>query len=369
MYLKVFWIVFLVSGIIQLIILFYLHFRFAFFKSVDEPQNISLPPLSVIIAARNENDNLYHLLPLLAEQEYPEFEIIIVNNQSTDESDWLLKAFQLKYKNIKVVELSKNKHLRPGKKLPLTIGIKGANYDHLIFTDADCRPSSKMWLQRMACEFSDKKQIVLGYGPYVRKKGLLNKLIRFDTAWIAVSYFSMALAKLPYMGVGRNMAYTKKVFNSVSGFKSHYSITSGDDDLFIQEAAVNENYTIQIHPDSFCFSETEKSWNTWLFQKTRHYSTSTKYNVIKKSLLGIYPMSLVLLWLSFVILLLGKKWLVGLILIFFGIILLKWIFQGKCLHQLQEKRFIWTLPLWDIFYALLMPFLFLKLIRKQTNKW
>lgn len=212
---------------------------------------INYPPLSVILAARNESDNLYENLPIILEQDYPEFEVIIINNQSTDDSTYLLEAIAQQYSNLRVIEVMKNQHLKPGKKLSITLGVKGAKFEHLILTDADCRPASRNWLKSIAENFSNEKQIVLGYGPYKKEKGFLNRLIRFDTTWIGMNYFSMALAKLPYMGVGRNLAYTKTVFNSVSGFKSHYYLPSGDDDLFIQETAKNNNYTIAIKADSF----------------------------------------------------------------------------------------------------------------------
>ena len=182
--------------------------------------------------------------------------------------------------------------MRAGKKFPITLAIKGAKYEHVLLTDADCKPSSHQWLRKMAGSFSTAKQIVIGYGPFTKQKGFLNKLIRFDAAWIGVNYLSMALSKLPYMGVGRNLGYTKTLFNSVSGFKSHYALPSGDDDLFIQQVAQKSNYTINIDPETFCFSPAAPTWKRWVRQKSRHYTTSNQYKVIKKLLLGIYPISL-----------------------------------------------------------------------------
>lgn len=361
-------LVFFLAACIQLLHLVFLNARLAFYKEKPDAEEV-LPAVSVIIAARNEEDNLFEIIPLIAAQNYPNFEIIVVNNQSIDDSKWLLKAFQLEFANIRVVELGKNHHLKPGKKLPITLGIRAAKYEYLVLTDADCRPASTNWLRHMAHSFSDTEQIVLGYGPYLKTSGFLNQLIRFDTAWIGVSYFSMALANLPYMGVGRNLAYSKSVFEQANGFKSHYSIASGDDDLFIQEAAKKKNYCIQIHPDSHCYSMPEETWRKWFFQKSRHYSTSSKYNVIKKALLGIYPVSLLALWISFVILLLGKVWVEELGVIFLVILVVKWFIQGKCLFRLQEKPFAYAFPLWDLFYACLMPVLYLNLIRKPRKKW
>ena len=196
---------------IQLLYVTIVFGRLAFYKE-EEKKPQALPPISIIIAARNESDNLYENLPYILTQDYPEFEVIIVNNQSVDDSAWLLKALCLQHKNLRVVEIAKNKHLLPGKKLPITLGVKGAKYENMLFTDADCRPASNHWLRIMAGSFSEKKEIVLGYAPYYKTKGIINKIIRYDTAFIGVSYLSMALVKLPYMGVGRNLAYSKKVF-------------------------------------------------------------------------------------------------------------------------------------------------------------
>jgi cellulose synthase/poly-beta-1,6-N-acetylglucosamine synthase-like glycosyltransferase len=342
--------------------------RLAFYKE-EEKKPHAQPPISIIIAARNESDNLYDNLPYILTQDYPEFEVIIVNNQSIDDSSWLLKALCLQHKNLRVVEIAKNKHLLPGKKLPITLGVKGAKYENMVFTDADCRPASNKWLSIMAASFSDKKQIVLGYAPYYKSKGIINKIIRYDTAFIGVSYLSMALVKLPYMGVGRNLAYSKKVFDAVKGFKSHYSLPSGDDDLFIQEAAVNQNYTIQISPESFCFSSPATTWKSWIRQKTRHYTTSSRYNFIKKALLGIYPISLLMTWITFVILLSNANWwIIGLI-IFSILLLIKWLIQGKCLRKLNEKSFAIAFPFWDLGHALLMPIMYNFSDHKRYKKW
>ena len=365
-------IAFLVLAIFALmqvlyVLIIYAKLAFHKVKPIDEHQNWM--PISVIIAARNESDNLYENLPAILSQDYPVYEVIVVNNQSIDDSGWILTAFARQFPNLRVVELSKNKHLRPGKKLPITLAIKAAKYEHFVLTDADCKPTNNQWIKQMASQYTRSKQIVIGYAPYLKGKGFLNRLIRFDTAWIGVNYFSMALAKLPYMGVGRNLAYTKSVFHSVNGFKSHYSVPTGDDVLFIQEAAKKSNYAIQLNPDSFCHSPAPTSWTRWMTQKTRHYATSGKYRFIKKLLLGIYPLSLVLMWVSFITLLFSKDFILLSSSVFGFTLLLKWWLQGRCLSQLKEKSFIRFLPFWDLFYALLMPILFYISERQKYYRW
>ncbi|MDX2360954.1 MAG: glycosyltransferase [Crocinitomicaceae bacterium] len=352
---------------VQFLYLTLIYSRLAFHK--DKSKAKEYPPVSIIIAARNESQNLFKNLPFILDQDYPEFEVIIINHQSLDDSQYILDAYKQQYKNLRVITVERSKHLKYGKKLPLTIGIKGAAHEHLLFTDADCKPQGNQWLKSMGGHFTDKHQIVLGYGPYYKSKGMLNRAVRFDTAWIAMSYFSMAKARMPYMGIGRNMAYTRTAFNNVSGFKSHYSLSSGDDDLFIQEAAKKKNYTINIDPDSFCFSNPAKSWGQWTKQKSRHYTTSGKYQVIKKLMLGIYPLSLLILVISFVTLLLDSNFIWAALAIFGFILIVKWIILGLAFRKLKESKFIAFLPLLDIAYAILTPVMYYAIDKTDKNKW
>ncbi|MFN5912595.1 MAG: glycosyltransferase [Bacteroidota bacterium] len=357
------------AALIQLLHTLRFHGRLAFFKERATLEESELPPVSVIIAARNEADNLFENLPFILEQNYPEFEVIVINHQSIDESSHLLAAYQRQYPNLRVTEVARSPHLRLGKKLPITLGVKGAKYEHLILTDADCKPASNNWLKSMAGRFTAGKEIVLGYGPYVKRSGFLNSLIRFDTTWIGMNYLSFALAGKPYMGVGRNLAYTKELFYHVHGFKSHYSLPSGDDDLFIQEAARKRNHRIDIEKDAFCYSESADTWKAWARQKSRHYTTSPKYRVIKKLLLGIYPMTMLLMMASFVTLLFSTdfRWIT--LSVFAIVFAIKWLVQGRSFAKLGEKGFIGYLPLWDLFYTLLIPVLYYSAEKKRKNKW
>lgn len=343
--------------------------RLAFHRSSKEVLAEKLPPVTIIIAARNESQNLFNNIPFIMDQDYPEFEVIVVNHQSIDDSQYILDAMAREYKNLRVIKVERSKHLKYGKKLPLTIGIKGAKYEHLLFTDADCKPDSKTWIQSMAKRFNEKKQIVMGYGPYRKEKGFLNRFIRFDATWIAVNYFSFAKMGAPYMAIGRNLAYTKTTFNNTNGFKSHYSLSSGDDDLFIQEAAKKKNYTINIDPDAFCYSDPVKSWSKLFRQKSRHYTTTEKYKVIKKWMLGIYPLTLLLLTTSFVILMFDKNFLWLTLAIYLFVLTIKWIVLGRAFKKLEASKFIVWLPVWDLMYAIITPILYYSIDKKDTKKW
>lgn len=364
-----FFIGFCAVGFVHLLFILLTYTRFAFHKQRPERLSTEQKPVSIIIAARNESQNLLSHIPFLMEQDYPEFEVIIINHQSMDDSQYILEAYSRQYPNLKIIKVERSKHLKYGKKLPLTIGIKGAKYETLLLTDADCQPTSDQWIKSMSHYFTEKKQIVMGYGPYTKEKGLLNKVIRFDTAWIAMNYFSFAKSGMPYMGIGRNLGYTKSAFNAVDGFKSHYSLSSGDDDLFIQDAAKKKNYTINIEPESFCYSKGSSSWKGWFRQKSRHYTTSEKYGVIKKLMLGIYPLTMLIMTTSFVILMFDSnfRWLS--LIIYSLILIIKWIVFGRSFKKLNESKFIAMLPLLDLCYSLLTPLMYYAVDKTDSKKW
>ncbi len=239
--------------------------------------------ISVIIAAKNEAHNLKKHLAAVLNQNYPLFEVIVVNDNSSDDSLSVLKAFKEKYASLKIINLHND---FSSKKNALSEGINHSTYDTLCFTDADCFPKSTQWLSTMKNYISDQTPIVLGYSPYNKQAGLLNKLIRFETLQTAINYFGFANLNKPYMGVGRNLMYKKEVFKRLNGFNSHLDILSGDDDLFINSAIKHHNVGLCLDEKSFVVSEPKTSSSSWYNQKKRHYSTSYHYQWKHQFVLG-----------------------------------------------------------------------------------
>lgn len=276
--------------------------KFAFGKPQDvKPKNV---PVSVIVCAKNEEENVKKFIPLLAEQNYPDFEIVLIDDASSDETLEVFEEFEQKYQNIRLVKVENNEAFWGNKKYALTLGIKAAKKEYLLFTDADCYPASKEWITTMASQFTTEKTIVLGYGGYEKiENSLLNKIIRFETVLTAVQYFSWAKAGLPYMGVGRNLAYKKDEFFNVNGFIDHIQVRSGDDDLFINQAANKSNTTISYTPESFTYSNPKESYKDWFTQKRRHVSTAEHYKFFDKFQLGLFFVSQLFFFLLVIILL------------------------------------------------------------------
>ncbi|MFD1552426.1 hypothetical protein DNU06_10655 [Putridiphycobacter roseus] len=353
---------------LQILFLLLFNLRLLFHKNKTDSSTF-LPPISVIICARNEEDNLYKYLPFILQQNYPDFEVIVVNDQSVDDSGHIIKAYQKDFPNLRLIALEKNKHRKFGKKIPLTVGIKGAKHDFILLTDADCKPNSKDWLREMAASYSSTKQIVIGYGPMYKHKGLLNKLIRFDTVSIAITYLSAAKNRMPYMGVGRNMAYSKDLFLAKDGFKSHYHIPSGDDDLFMRDAANAKNTIINITNNAFVYSEPKKDWKSWLAQKQRHYTTATEYKLINKLYLGIFPSTFYFMWFSFFILCFNTDWyffIGGLLVLRYA---LYWIINGLLMKRLKMKDLILVFPLFEMVHLIITPFIYYAKSEKNKKAW
>ncbi|RZK50293.1 MAG: glycosyltransferase [Pedobacter sp.] len=234
-------------------------------------------PISVIISARNEATNLEAFLPAILTQNYPVFEVIVVNDRSWDNTEEVLKSLCLNYANLKVVTITHNDKFIAGKKFALSMGIKAAKYDWLVFTDADCLVNSENWLSYMQDPADGKTEIKLGYSPYFKKSSFLNLMIRYETFYTAVNYLAFALTRNPYMGVGRNMAYNKSLFFKSKGFASHMHIPSGDDDLFINQNANSHNTQIVIAPESHVWSAPKLKLIDYIRQKKRHRGAGTSY--------------------------------------------------------------------------------------------
>ena len=249
------------------------------------------PSVSVVIAARNESENLKRNLPLVLTQNYRgKFEVIVVLDTCTDNSKAVIIDLKNRFKNLRYTEIFQEKKFDKYKKMAILLGVKAANFENLVFIDADCFPSSDKWLERISTKFVDN-DLIIGYGGISKTKGILNILQRYDTLYNSILYFTAALMVKPYMAVGRNMAYKKDLFYKVGGFKNHFHLPSGNDDLFVRDVANFAKTEICIHPDSFVFTESAVSFKSFFYKKIRHISTSYYYKLKDKLFLFVDALS------------------------------------------------------------------------------
>lgn len=359
---------FLLSAIIQLLYYFLVMSKLAFFKE-DNKQSSDRQPVSVIITAHNEDYNLQRNLPVILEQNYPDYEVVVVNHASNDNTADVLFDLQLKYKNLKVVNIERELNFFTGKKFPLSIGIKSAKHEILLLTDADCKPNSDNWIESMASKYTSQTEVVLGYGPYNSSGGFLNMVIKYDTFMIAMQYFSFALMGIPYMGVGRNLSYSKTLFFKNKGFTSHYNIPSGDDDLFIMQVANSNNTKIDISQDSFMYSEPKHNFSAWFRQKQRHLTTGKYYSFLFKVLLGGFSTSQLLFYVTLVILLCKNILLFPVLLVMLITILSRVIIQKKAASQLSENQILLFSLFGDIIYVFMLPAITLISLFRKPTRW
>lgn len=363
-------IFFIFCLVIAIQLFYYLYFfkKLAFYKDEERAQT-QTHPVSVIICAKDEAANLAKFLPGVLVQKFPTtHEVVVVNDNSTDESKYILEEYQKTFKHLQILTLKQKAMLIPGKKYPLSMGIRAAQHEVLLLTDADCVPATEFWIQKMQNRFHNGIEIVLGYSPFRKKEGVLNKLIRWEGFMTAVQYFSFALRGKTYMGVGRNLCYKKSLFLDNKGFSAFNHTLSGDDDLFINNVATENNVAVSLDPDTFILSDPPGTWEAWKKQKFRHYTTSKYYKPEHKVLLGGFSLSSLLLFPAFLAGVVFFNWKIVLaIYVLFAAV--RHFILDRCAQKLQAKDLIvWTIifDIWMFIYYLVFAG---ALIRKPDKEW
>lgn len=323
----------------------------------------------MIIAARNEADNLQEFLESILTQDYPEYEVVVINDCSYDQSSDILKGYQARYTHLKVVELEEDDKYKHGKKFALTLGYKAAKYEHLLLTDADCKAVSKNWISLMQEGFTEGKEIVIGHSPYIKTKGFLNAFSRFETFYTAFQYISFALRNNTYMGVGRNLAYTKTLFFRNKGFASHMHILSGDDDLFVNQNATKSNVSVCIDPDSFIYTPAKNRWLDYFLQKLRHLPDAKEYKKQHKISLTTIAASALLFYITLVIAFALQLPLAITLGFLLARMVLSGVFYFPAMKRLGVKDLFVFYGILELLYFLIIPFWALISFIIKPKKW
>lgn len=344
-------IVFLVAAGTQLV---YLTVFLIAIRKKETEHTVEIQPVSVIVCAHDEEQNLKELVPVLLRQKHPSFEVIIVNDRSNDGTyDYLLNETNggthrdIRMVNVKSVPAHVN-----GKKYAITLGIKAARYDWIVLTDADCRPNSDEWLHAISSKCANDKEIVLGYSAYRKEVGFLNLFIRFETLLTAIQYVAYAILGNPYMGIGRNLAYRKSLFLNNKGFNGFLGVTGGDDDLFVNQHANSKNTVVCLGEKSIVYSFPKRTLKEYFHQKVRHLSVGKKYRFSHQVLLGIFSISHIITWMVGVPLLFvfaGYWWVLGVLI--FRTLLLS-ITTHQAAVRFGHKFEAWSVPLLDFLFVI-----------------
>lgn len=354
--------------VIQLFYYLFFFLKVPRYRSSDKFQS-QTHPVSVVICTRDEANNLEANLPVVLTQQYSTtHEVVVVNDNSFDDTKYFLEELQRVFKHLHPITLTQEAKHIPGKKWPLSVGIKSSKHEVMLLTDADCRPATQWWIQKMQDAYHHNTEVVIGYGAYDKQPGLLNKLVRWETYMAALQYLSYALAGIPYMGVGRNLSYRKSLFFKMKGFSSLNHIPGGDDDLFINKVARKDNTAVVLDPDAFTYSRPPATFAAWWRQKARHYSTARYYKPMHKWLLSMFAISHFLLYPLLVVAALTYSWHWSL-----GIYGLRLLVQGIvhffAMRRLAERDlwpWFWLLDIWQWLYYLIFSF---TLVKKPSTTW
>lgn len=324
-------------------------------------------PVSVIICTKNDLINLKKNLVVVLEQKHPVFEVILMDDHSTDGTFQFVKGLQKKYKHLKYYKASDSIKNVPGKKWALVEAVSKAAYKNLLLTDADCRPSSLSWIEIMSSHFTSKNRIVLGIGQYVPSGNWYDNLIQYETMFTALTYLGFALKNSAYMGVGRNLAYSKEIFKPE--YFANDNLASGDDDLLIQRAMKTNNTTICIDTKAQTFSESPSTYKNWISQKQRHFSTAFLYKPIVKIKLGLLKLSFYTP--NFIILLLlAQNYHAALVI---SITVIRWFFWLLIFSRLKEKlgftHRIYLLPWYEFYFCLFDIWIATINLKKKKINW
>ena len=357
-----------ITFIIQLIYHWCVFSKLAFYKKKDKTKSDDqLEPVSVVVCARDAYEYLQDLVPVLLTQDYPDYEIVIVNDCSEDETEEWLKDIERREPKIKPVQLRQHLNFFNGKKFPLSMGIKSAKNDLIVLTDVNCLPTNSQWLRSVVNSYGNNTEVVIGYSPYFNKKGVFNKIMRFDAVQYAIQYLSAALNKHPYMGIGTNLSYRKELFYRHKGFTSHYTTSVGDDDLFISQVAKGKNTEVLIDAENAILTTPPHKFGMWAHIKSSRYSTIPQYDVKAKASSALFTWSHFLFYASFIALMLlkpafalsiGAVYYIPILVFFF---LLRYGSQMIIYHgatkRLGEKGLLPGLIVYDLIFAFLTPIL------------
>ena len=359
---------FALAWLIQIVYHWAVFSRVAFYKRRREPKpDSALEPVSIVICARNAYEYLVDLVPALLKQDYPDFEIVIVNDCSDDDTEEYLKDLERKEPRIKPVQLRQHLNFFIGKKFPLSMGIKSASNDLLVLTECKCMPVNDLWLRSVVGCYKKGTEMVIGYSPYLPKKGLLNKLIRFDALQNGLMYLSAALAGHPYMGIGTNLSYRKKLFFRNKGFISHYTTSVGDDDVFVSQVARKKNTEVLIDSEDKITTVPARSFKLWMRQRSSRYSTVGHYSIGTRLSRSLFFSSQTLFYISLIALLVMKPafvlsigavyYIPVLVLMFLLRYATQMIVVRNASKRLGEQGLLPGLALYDLLFAFLTPLL------------
>ncbi|HEX5112910.1 MAG TPA: glycosyltransferase [Saprospiraceae bacterium] len=341
----------------------YYLFIFRVRKTKDKVHWDSWPGVSVVIAIKNGTGKLRDTLLALTRQDYPQYEIIIIDDYSAPDQ-W--EALVQMLNRLKGVFFYRSDRA-PGKNHALKMGIEKANHDFILCTDDDCLPAGPQWIKSMVSN-ANPGDIVLGYSPYIPQPGRLNLFIRFETVMTGMQYLSWAMLGKPFMGVGRNMLFSKSVLLKANFKHQLKKVGYGDDDLLVQSMKGKASVKVSLDPESFMYSEPAETLNEYIKQKHRHLSAGHYYSFVSWLQPGIFGIGIILHW----FLLIPMLWCnVSIVfdLAFFAGVIIRWIGYASWAKRLGYPEMRWIYLGYEMMYAIYLAVVGVMTIFTERKTW
>jgi len=323
--------------------------------------------VSVILIAEKDYHNLRKNLTSILEQNYPDFEVVVVNSSPQETSSfYLLKSLNNQYPNLKMVELPDVRTFYSKKKFLIAIGVKESSKDILLFTNTDCQPDSPYWIRSMVSQMNNKKQLILGYAG----AAAANRFYRLDMLNTSLTYLSLARCGMPYTGTGNNLACSRELFNEANGLVSHYAISYGEDTLFINKNATKKNTTVALNLDALVHIQSKMTFKCWIRLKKNARLSQKHYKKRHRFVLSLFPFTRFMSYLSFIglLCLLPLNLLYYIIIIIFALrMITQLVITKKVMQRFNEKGLLFLLPLFEPIYMMLSWRVFLRTLFRRKN--
>lgn len=357
-------VAFLAVVLLQLVYYFYILGSFSFAKN-KKKQPVASSKISVLCCFKNNLEDAKKLIPLLLNQKNVAFELVLIDNNSTDDDASInyFEQIEKENANVKLVKVENNEAFWGNKKYALTLGIKAASHEKIAFIEPNYEPASENWLTLLNNTITPEKQIVLGYTAIKKKKNnLKNKIIRFENLLYHMQMFGYVQRKKPTFASNTNLAYTKKTYFDNQGFMNHMKIRLGEADLFVNEAGTKTNTTYTIDAEARVIRKNYKKYSTWLNEIRRRNYTTRFYSKFEQLILNVFLLNKILFYTLLTVLLILQT---NLILVGSAAllsVLVSGVTIGYATNKLKEKDLLYWFP----FLEIIIVFISLKIKFKNA---
>lgn len=259
-----------------------------FFRTVrneeepSEEEDLSLPPLSILLTVHDNARELERHLPVILSQDYPVgYEVIAVVSRGEDDTDDVLKQFANSHSNLYVTFIPDTSRYMSRKKLAVTLGVKAAKNEWVLMTDATCVPSSDQWLKHMARHATTGTDLVIGYSNYDDEA---TDFQRFERLVSQRYILRKAQRGTAYRCEPGNLMFRKACFLDGRGFEGNLKYVRGEYDFIVNKFAERGNVATVIAPEAWMIEDapTKKQYRNrhlYYMETRRHLERSFGYRL------------------------------------------------------------------------------------------